>query len=428
MKFKKTTALLLALLLVLAYSISPALAAEDEGDDVDLLDIPTVYTYLDCHIGACTCTDPCHIYYKNYEYLDKSMHTMAICCSGCGVWALGGGKEAHTFSGKTCIYCGYSEACSHSSTTKDWVTGCDWEETCIDCGEVVNSDTTHGPYDYSSWAYYNATQHRRSYTCSYGDSGTYYETENHSTTRTYSQHSATQHAVSSYCAGCSSTVGSTTYANHSFTYGSWESDSDSQHRRLKTCSTCGYSEYEYVSHSYSYGSWTSVSDWQHERSGACTCGHQSIQQADHTDTNDVGYCDTCTYLMTRFSVTLPASLSMTVSQNGVVHAATNAAIVNNSTGAVRVTALTVTAENGWALVPYDTNMATAKVDAKRIGFSLNGAKTTAEGSTEQLGLDSDWTIAQGGSLPLRYDAVVSAMSAPVNEQVLTLVFVLDWAG
>ncbi len=132
--------------------------------------------------------------------------------------------------------------------------------------------------------------------------------------------------------------------------------------------------------------------------------------------------------MTRFSVTVPAALSMTVSQHGVVHAATNAAIVNNSTGAVRVTALTVTAENGWTLAPYDTNMAAAKVDAKRIGFSLNNAKTTAGGGAEQLSLGGDWTIAKGGSLHLLYDAVVSATSQPVNEQVLTLVFVLDWAG
>ncbi len=95
--------------------------------------------------------------------------------------------------------------------------------------------------------------------------------------------------------------------------------------------------------------------------------------------------------------------------------------------AVRVTALTVTAENGWTLAPYNTNMATAKVDAKQIGFSLNGAKTTAAGVTEQLGLAGDWTISKGSSLPLLYDAVVSAMSTPVNEQVLTLVFVLDWA-
>ncbi len=544
MNLKKVTALLLALLLVLAFPVSPALAAEveqahieggsceeaespaleepvyeveddtspvdgktpdtgtaDEGEGgggdaviVEAPDIPAVQSSQDCGIGACTCTGSCYEVYGDYEYYSESLHTMSVICSGCGAWAIHGGSESHTFSGNTCTKCGYSKACSHSSTKREWTTSCRWADVCKSCGETISSGTSHGPYDYGSWSYYNATQHRRSYTCTYGDSGTWYETANHSTTKTYTEHSATQHAVSSYCSTCGSTVGSTSYASHSFTYGSWERYSATQHRRMKSCSVCGYSEYvyashgftygswentsatqhrrlktcstcgdsgyEYSAHSYSYGSWASISETQHnrtgacvcgrqdtqqephsfaygpwsaasedlhERTGTCACGHLSTQQADHADTDDDGYCDACTYLMTRFSVTVPASLSMTVSQHGAVHAATDAAIVNNSTGPVRVTALTVTAENGWTLAPYDTNMATAKVDTKQIGFALNEAKTTGSGYTEPLGLGGDWTITKGGRLHLLYDAVVSAMSAPVNEQVLTLVFVLDWA-
>ena len=50
------------------------------------------------------------------------------------------------------------------------------------------------------------------------------------------------------------------YADHSYSYGSWVSDSETQHKRTKTCSACGDSGYEY---------------------------------ADHTDTNGDGKCDDC---------------------------------------------------------------------------------------------------------------------------------------
>lgn len=343
MNTKRSIAAIAALLLALSVSTAPM-----------------AYAAGGCGIGACHCTS-CTYEYSNYVPYNSELHTMAVSCSVCGVYATFGGSESHTFSGNTCISCGYTKACSHSSTEKTWETSCKWVEICSICGETVNSGITHGPYTYGPWSYYSATQHRRPFICSHGDSGMWYETAGHSAEMTYTQYSATQHAVSSYCSVCSSAVGPTSYA-------------------------------------------------------------------DHTDGDGNGYCDACGYLMTRFSVSVPASLSMTVSQHGEVYAATGAAIVNHSTGAVRVTALTVTAENGWRLVPYDTEMAAAKVDAKQIGFALNGAQTTARGTAEQLTLDGGWTIAQGGSLALQYGAVVSAMSVPVNEQALTLVFVLDWDG
>ena len=127
--------------------------------------------------------------------------------------------------------------------------------------------------------------------------------------------------------------------------------------------------------------------------------------------------------MTRFSVTVPANLSLTVSKNGEVYAATSAQIVNNSTGAVCVTSVKLTAENGWQLVPFATNMADEKVDSKRIGFSLNGAESDGSAMLPV----SSWVIAKNSVLSLDYDAVVSATSNPINEQVLTIVFVLNWA-
>jgi uncharacterized repeat protein (TIGR02543 family) len=130
-----------------------------------------------------------------------------------------------------------------------------------------------------------------------------------------------------------------------------------------------------------------------------------------------------------FSVTVPATLSLAVSQAGVAYAGSNAEIINNSTGTVAVTSLTITANNGWTLVPYTTNMAAEKVDSKEIGFSVNGAVTTKVGSKEDLSFSGSWTIQKDSTMPLTYAANVSAMSQPITEaNVLTLAFVLAWAN
>ena len=455
------------------------------------------------YCSSCKTTCP---YTLDYEQWTDNVHCVRHWCSNCGKDQCGGVLgEDHSFthynsSYDRCSKCGYltdcthAPACTHPSYRTVWVTSCDYERYCTSCGAFLESGTQHGPYTYGDWYYYNSTYHRRSYTCSYGDSGTYYENERHSTTTTYQKYSSTQHKVVSYCSVCDSDVGSASYASHSFRYGSWESYNGNQHRRLKTCSDCGYSDYEYANHSLSYGSWTSAnatqhkrtvtcscgystteyadhnltvtrqsisdtqhkvtskcstcgytttaneahtftygewqsySDTQHRRTKSCDCGYSGYDYGDHTDANGDGTCDNCGYLMSHFSVTVPANLSLTVSQDGTVHAAVNAAIVNNSTGAVKVTAVTVRAGNGWTLVPYSTNMANAKVDTKQIGFTINHAVTKQTGSSEALTLGSGWNIAKNADLPLNYDAVVSAMSEPVNEQVLTLIFVLDWAN
>ena len=126
-------------------------------------------------------------------------------------------------------------------------------------------------------------------------------------------------------------------------------------------------------------------------------------------------------------MTVPASLTIAVSEHGVVYTATGAGIVNNSSGAIRVSGVTLRAENGWTIVPYATNMAAQKVDSKRIGFALGGMQTAATGKSEQLTGTASMTASAGATLPLSYDAVVSASSAAINEQVLTIVFVVGWA-
>ena len=130
---------------------------------------------------------------------------------------------------------------------------------------------------------------------------------------------------------------------------------------------------------------------------------------------------------TVFSVVVPAVLPVTVDQNGKVYVS-NAEIVNHSTAAVQVSSVTLTAENGWTLVPYASDMSHAKVDSNQIGFKINSAQTSKTGSTEQLVLTSPWQINEEESLTLSYDAVVSALSQPVaNANILCVLFVVEWA-
>ena len=129
-----------------------------------------------------------------------------------------------------------------------------------------------------------------------------------------------------------------------------------------------------------------------------------------------------------FSVTVPVTLPLVVDESGEVHVGT-AEIINGSTGEVIVSSVSISTKNGWQLVPFDTDMAHAKVDAKQLGFKINDSVTTKTGDAEIFSLTSPWEIAENSRLPLSYDAVVSAVSKAVTEQeVLSIVFVLEWGG
>ena len=128
-----------------------------------------------------------------------------------------------------------------------------------------------------------------------------------------------------------------------------------------------------------------------------------------------------------FSVTVPVVLPLTVDENGEVHTG-SAEIINASTGAVVVSSVSISTKNSWQLVPFATDMAHEKVDAKLLGFQINDAQTSKTGNAETFSLPAPWQIAENGRLPIDYDAVVSAVSQPVTEQdVLGIVFVLEWA-
>ena len=130
-----------------------------------------------------------------------------------------------------------------------------------------------------------------------------------------------------------------------------------------------------------------------------------------------------------FSVTVPVVLPLTVDENGEVHTGT-AEIINGSTGEVVVSSVSISTKNGWQLVPYTTDMAHEKVDAKLLGFQdQRCADRQKLAMSETFALSAPWEIAENGRLPISYDAVVSAVSKAVTEQeVLSIVFVLEWGG
>ena len=451
-----------------------------------------------------------------------------------------------------------------------------YREYSCDCGQSKRETiyATGHSYSYGSWEQYSASQHRREAYCrNCGNSD--YEYASHSMNYgSWSNSSSSQHSRTASCRTCG--YSTTDYGNHSYSTGSWSKYSDTQHRRSKTCSGCGASTYDYANHSYSYGSWVSDSETQHKRTKTCSaCGDSGYEYADHTDANGDGKCDDCgatvsltikwdagtnggtidgktsitttgkpnatataptstpvkaghafkgwytsasggslyntvtitvaktfyaqftanSYTLTWdlgngtteetkqtygekltlpteptrknaeflgwftevnggtqvdantiyktdadstyyahweitevFSVTVPVTLPLIVDEGGEVHVGA-AEIINASTGDVIVSSVSISTKNGWQLVPYTTDMAHAKVDAKQLGFKINDSVTTKTGDAETFSLTSPWTIAENGKLPLTYDAVVSAVSQPVTEQdVLSVVFVLDWKG
>ena len=529
-------------------------------------------------------------------------------CPSCGKYSFQGTyvEVAHSSRGHAnyneCNSCHYVQYLG-TYTTKSHGSGAYGSGTCPDCGShtwalqsqqaatctsngyrsyscacgQTKSETIYASghsYSYGSWEQYSSSQHRREAYCrNCGDSD--YEYASHSMSYgSWSNYSSSQHSRTATCRTCG--YSTTDYGNHSYSTGSWSKYSDTQHRRTKTCSGCGASTYDYANHTYSYGSWSKADDTQHKRTKSCSaCGDSTTEYADHVDANGDGKCDDCgatvsltikwdagtnggtingkssfsetvqpnsrptapgnvpvktghtfkgwytaktggnlystvtitasttfyaqfeanTYTVTWdlgtgqnetteqtygeklvlpteptrknaqflgwftesnggtqvtandvftettdktyyahweitevFSVTVPVTLPLIVDEGGEVHVGA-AEIINASTGDVIVSSVSISTKNGWQLVPYTTDMAHAKVDAKQLGFKINDSVTTKTGDAETFSLTSPWTIAENGKLPLSYDAVVSAVSQPVTEQdVLSVVFVLEWKG
>ena len=151
--------------------------------------------------------------------------------------------SSYTANASITLYAVWS--CNHASTKTVWDTGCKWRKVCNNCGVTVSSGTTHGPYTYGDWVYYSGSQHRRTKTCNHGDySG--YEYASHSGSTLCEKYSATQHKKYSYCSDCSSSYGTISYENHTF------STFSSNGQTVSTCNLCGYTKTTVQTYTVSY--------------------------------------------------------------------------------------------------------------------------------------------------------------------------------
>ena len=142
---------------------------------------------------------------------------------------------------------------------------------------------------------------------------------------------------------------------------------------------------------------------------------------------------------TAMSVTVPTVLPIAVGTDGTVTTATDAKITNNSYGAVKVSAVSIQAAQGWHLTDFGTNMANEKVDSDQVGFALTigGGERLATSSTAGTqtllaeAIEGCYMTgagnAAGSSVAISYDAVVSPVSSAVtNTGVASVIFTMEW--
>ena len=143
---------------------------------------------------------------------------------------------------------------------------------------------------------------------------------------------------------------------------------------------------------------------------------------------------------TAMSVTVPTVLPIAVGVDGAVTTATDTRINNNSYGAVKVSAVSIQAAEGWHLADIDTNMADEKVDSNLIGLSLTiggGQRLATDDSSVECQALLDGAVEgcymtgvgnqEGNSVAIAYGAVVSPVSSAVtNTGVASVVFTVEW--
>lgn len=347
-------------------------------------------------------------------------------------------------------------------------------EVCYFCENRIAAYQAGGDRAYMVFDVLDNLCHRVTVTCpDCGDYRTFDEDHRFQLARNAEQYDKEQHRTVKTCEACG--YGLYEYDAHSWQYSSWETAGNGLYVRSKECSVCGLKRSE--TQSFDTEETNGVPDaWgqggsntESGQRGGYDCpeipadsgGMTALPGISPTETPRPNYSvtgngqldnpyaadnrsesiytwpeagssqtynpDAGTRTVRQISVTVPEQMSLYVTEQGAVYSADSAKIINNTDSRVKVSSVTVKAAGGWTLAPYGLEMAMDEPAGRLIGFSLNGCATTRIGISETLSLTGDWTISGGGSLPLRYDAVMSLPSdLSTGEQVLTLVFVLDW--
>ena len=145
---------------------------------------------------------------------------------------------------------------------------------------------------------------------------------------------------------------------------------------------------------------------------------------------------------TKMSVVVPTVLPIAVGTDGSVATASDAKIVNNSFGAVKVANVSIEAAQGWSLAAFGSKdtLAHEKVNSNKFGFQLTigggaAAATDNKNASKQTLLDtaiegcymSGVGDTSANSIGITYDAIVTPVSeAVVNASVASVLFVIAW--
>ena len=88
---------------------------------------------------------------------------------------------------------------------------------------------------------------------------------------------------------------------------------------------------------------------------------------------------------TKMSVTVPTVLPIAVGTDGTVSTATDAKIVNNSFGAVKVNSVSIEAAQGWSLAAFGdkATLAHEKVNSNKFGFQISPRQRRKEADRQQ---------------------------------------------
>ena len=351
---------------------------------------------------------------SDYEYASHSMSY--------GAWSNSSSSQ-HSRSA-TCRTCGYSttDYGNHSYTTGSWSKYSDTQhrrsKTCSGCGASTYDYADHS-YSYGSWVSDSETQHKRTKTCSAcGDSD--YEYADHTDANGDSKCDdcgATVSLTVTWDAGSNGGIidGKASFSEtvkpnskptapgnvpvkdgHTFKGWYTAKTGGSLYSTITiTASTTFYAQFAANKYTVTWDLGTGQSETTEqtygeklllpkdpERKNAEFLGWFTEKDGGTEVTTNTVFKETAATMYYAhweitelFSVTVPATLPLVVDEAGKVYVA-SASIVNNSTGDVKVSSVSVTSKNGWEFVPYSTNMAKAKVDATQVGFTINSSETS----------------------------------------------------
>ena len=145
---------------------------------------------------------------------------------------------------------------------------------------------------------------------------------------------------------------------------------------------------------------------------------------------------------TKMSVTVPTVLPIAVGTDGTVSTASDAKIINNSFGAVKVANVSIEAAQGWSLAAFGSKdtLAHEKVNSNKFGFQIalgdgvaqitdnkNASKQTLLTDAVEGCYMSGVGDQAANSIGITYDAIVTPVSEAVtNTAIASVLFIIAW--